>query len=172
MEEPGALQSMGSTEQLHFHFSLSCIGEGNGNPLQCSCLENPRDGGAGGLPSTGSHRVGHDWRDLAAAAAAKLHETSRNFLEKYVLDCMYSPFTKTMYILTFHPASLDQFLRTIHSAVSQSAVLILPPIKLNSQFHVHFLSQHTWVALELTIWEININSDWSNYVHFVPAEDN
>ena len=34
------------TEQLHFHFSLSCIGEGNGNPLQCSCLENPRDGEA------------------------------------------------------------------------------------------------------------------------------
>ena len=34
------------TEQLHFHFSLSCIGEGNGNQLQCSCLENPRNGGA------------------------------------------------------------------------------------------------------------------------------
>ena len=34
------------TEQRHFHFPLSCIGEGNGNPLQCSCLENPRDGGA------------------------------------------------------------------------------------------------------------------------------
>ena len=34
------------TEQLHFHFSLSCIGEGNGDPLQCSCLENPREGGA------------------------------------------------------------------------------------------------------------------------------
>ena len=34
------------TERLHFHFPLSCIGEGNGNPLQCSCLENPRDGGA------------------------------------------------------------------------------------------------------------------------------
>ena len=51
MEEPGGLQSMGSlesdmTERLHFHFSLSCIGEGNGSPLQCSCLENPRDGGA------------------------------------------------------------------------------------------------------------------------------
>ena len=50
MEEPGRLQSMGSlrgtTERLHFHFSLSCIGEGNGNWLQCSCLENPRDGGA------------------------------------------------------------------------------------------------------------------------------
>ena len=51
MEEPGRLQSMGSlesdmTERLHFHFSLSCIGEGNSNPLQCSCLENPRDGEA------------------------------------------------------------------------------------------------------------------------------
>ena len=34
------------TERLHFHFSFSCTGEGNGNPLQCSCLENPRDGGA------------------------------------------------------------------------------------------------------------------------------
>ena len=51
IEEPGGLRSMGSrrvdtTEQLHFHFSLLCIGEGNGNPLQCFCLENLRDGGA------------------------------------------------------------------------------------------------------------------------------
>ena len=54
-EEPGRLQSYESevaTSQIRlsdftftFHFSLSCIGEGNGNPLQCSCLENPRDGG-------------------------------------------------------------------------------------------------------------------------------
>ena len=59
-----------TTERLHFHFSLSCTGERNGSPLQCSCLENPRDGRPGGLPSMGSHRVGHDWSDLAAAAAA------------------------------------------------------------------------------------------------------
>ena len=39
-------QESDMTERLHFHFSLSCIGEGNGNPLQCSCQENPRDGGA------------------------------------------------------------------------------------------------------------------------------
>ena len=56
---------MDITEQLHFHFPLSCIGEGNGNPLQCSCLENPRDGAAW---SMGLHRVRHDWSDLAAAA--------------------------------------------------------------------------------------------------------
>ena len=51
VEEPGGLQSMGSkesdtTERVPFHFSLSCSGEGNGNPLQCPCLENPRDRGA------------------------------------------------------------------------------------------------------------------------------
>ena len=43
---PWGRKESDTTEQLHFHFSLSCIGDGNGNPLQCSCLENPRDGGA------------------------------------------------------------------------------------------------------------------------------
>ena len=43
---PWGRYKSGTTEQLHFHFSLSCIGEGNGNPLQYPCLENPRDGGA------------------------------------------------------------------------------------------------------------------------------
>ena len=43
---PWGHEELDTTEQLHSHFSLSCIGEGNGNPLQCSCLENPRDGGA------------------------------------------------------------------------------------------------------------------------------
>ena len=51
MEEPRGCSPWGCkesdmTERLQFRFSLSCIGEGNGNPLQCSCLENPRDGGA------------------------------------------------------------------------------------------------------------------------------
>ena len=43
---PWGREELDTTEPLHFDFSLSCIGEGNGNPLQCSCLENPRDGGA------------------------------------------------------------------------------------------------------------------------------
>ena len=73
MEEPGRLQSMGSLRVGHdwatsLSLFLSCIGEGNGNPLQCSCLENPGTGEPGRLPSLGSHRVGHDWSDLAAAA--------------------------------------------------------------------------------------------------------
>ena len=81
---PWGRQESDTTERLHFHFSLSCIGEGNGNPLQCSCLENPRDGGAwwvGDLwlyGSVGSHRVWHDWSDLAAAAASTF--SYENFL--------------------------------------------------------------------------------------------
>ena len=43
---PWGRWGLDTNEWLHFHFSLSCIGEGNGNPLQCSCLENPRDEGA------------------------------------------------------------------------------------------------------------------------------
>ena len=43
---PWGRKGLDMTVRLHFHFSLSCFGEGNGNPLQCSCLENPRDGGA------------------------------------------------------------------------------------------------------------------------------
>ena len=121
LEEPGWLQSMGSLRIGHdWATSLSCTGEGNGNPLQYSCLENPMQEGAwlatvhgvmkswtqlsnftfnfyvhalekemathssvlawripgtgepGGLQSMGSHRVRHDWSNLAAAAAAIL----------------------------------------------------------------------------------------------------
>ena len=50
---PWGREESDMTEQLHFHFSLSCIGEGNGNPVQCSCLENPRDGGAWWAPVCG-----------------------------------------------------------------------------------------------------------------------
>ena len=49
------------TEQLHFHFSFLCIGEGNGNPLQCSCLENPRDGGL--MDSVGEGEGGKIWEN-------------------------------------------------------------------------------------------------------------
>ena len=69
MEESGRLRSMGSPRVGHVRVtSLSRIGEGNGNPLQCFCLENPRDGGAWWAAIYG---VAHSWtqlNDLAAAA--------------------------------------------------------------------------------------------------------
>ena len=63
-EEPGGLQSMGSLRVGHdFHFSLSCIGEGNGSPLQYSCLENPMDGGAwkAAVHGVTEGQWPHDW---------------------------------------------------------------------------------------------------------------
>ena len=85
-------------EWLHFHFSPSCIGEGNGNPLQYSCLENPRDGGAGGLPSIGSHRVRHDWSNLAAAACLDL---SVNEFRHYIGILYYVAICKILSLSAF-----------------------------------------------------------------------
>ena len=67
------------TEWLHFHFSLSHIGEGNGNSFQCSCLENPRR-----MPSTGSHRVRHNWSDLAVAAESPSRFWSKGAADYYL----------------------------------------------------------------------------------------
>ena len=61
---PWGLEESDMTEPLHFHFSLSCFGEGHGNPLQCSCLENPRDRGAWWAAVYG---VGHTESDTTEA---------------------------------------------------------------------------------------------------------
>ena len=69
-QEPcGLAQSQTQLKRLSMH---ACIGEGNGNPLQYSCLGNPRGGGAWcGLPSMGLHRVGHSWSILAVAGRSR-----------------------------------------------------------------------------------------------------
>ncbi|XDA89852.1 hypothetical protein R6Z07M_019459 [Ovis aries] len=74
---PWGCKESDTTERLHFHFLLSCIGEGNGNPLQCSCLENPRDGGASWAAVSGVaqsrtqlKRLSSSSSNIAAAAAA------------------------------------------------------------------------------------------------------
>ena len=65
---PWGREELDMTEQLHFHFSLSCIGEGNGNPLQCSCLENPRDGGAWWAAVYG---VAQSWTQLTRLSSSR-----------------------------------------------------------------------------------------------------
>ena len=67
---PWGREELDTTEWLHFHFSLSCIAEGNGNPRQCSCLENPRDSGAWWAAVYGVAQSQTDWSDLAAAAVS------------------------------------------------------------------------------------------------------
>ena len=78
MEEPGRLQSMASlesdmTERLHFRFSLSCIGEGNGNPLQCSCLENPGDREAWWAAVSGVAQSRTRLKRLSSSSSSKLY---------------------------------------------------------------------------------------------------
>ena len=65
---PRGRKESDTTEQLHFHFSLSCIGKGNATHSSVLAWRIPWTGEPGGLPSMGSHSVGHDWSDLAAAA--------------------------------------------------------------------------------------------------------
>ena len=76
MAEPGRLQSMGSlrvgkTERLHFRFSRSCFGEGNGNSLQCSCLENPRDGEAWWAADSGVAQSRTRLKRLSSSSSSK-----------------------------------------------------------------------------------------------------
>ena len=66
------------TKRLHFHFSLSCIGEGNGNPLQCSCLENPRDGGAWWAAVYGVTQSRTRLKWLSSSSSSKQREEGRD----------------------------------------------------------------------------------------------
>ena len=70
---PWGCEESDTTEQLHFHFSLSCIREGNGNPLQCSCLENPRDGGAGcaAISGVAQSRTWLKWLSSSSSTQSK-----------------------------------------------------------------------------------------------------
>ena len=71
---PWSLEELDTTEWLHFHFSLSRIGEGNGNPLQCSCLENPRDGGAwwAAVYGVAQSQTGLKWLSGSSSSSSQL----------------------------------------------------------------------------------------------------
>ena len=75
----GSREVLDMTEWLHFHFSLSCIGEGNATHSRVLAWRTPGTGEPGGLPSMGSRRVGHDWSDLAAAESISFIFLNMNF---------------------------------------------------------------------------------------------
>ena len=75
---PWGRQESETTERLHFHFPLSCIGEGNGNPLQCSCLENPRDGGAWWAAVYGVAQSQTRLKRLRSSSSSREEETEKN----------------------------------------------------------------------------------------------
>ena len=84
-EEPGRLQSMGSWRVGHdWATSLSCIGEGHGNPLQCSCLENPRDGGAWWAAVYGVAKSRPRLKRLSSSSSST--QTMHMFIKNWMLD--------------------------------------------------------------------------------------
>ena len=91
-----------TTEQLHFHFSLSCTGEGNGNPLQCSCLENPRDGGAWWAAVYG---VAQSWTWLKWLSSSSHTSTKRIFWSHPVLAYFLLFFSKVSTLMPFLSSS-------------------------------------------------------------------
>ena len=81
---PWGCQESDTTERLHFHFSLSCIGEGNGNPLQCSCLQNPRDRGAWWAAVYGVTQSRTQLKRLSSSSSSSQYEARAELL--FILD--------------------------------------------------------------------------------------
>ena len=80
-----------TTEQLHFHFSLSCIGEGNGNSLHCICLENPRDGRAWWAAVYG---VTQSWtrpKWLSSCSSSNLAQAKSFYLKRKIFSFIWVP---------------------------------------------------------------------------------
>ena len=82
---PWGRERSDTTERLHFHFSLSCIGEGNGNPLQCSCLENPRDGGAWWASVYGVAQIRTGLKRLSNSSSSSKREENKNCCKNIML---------------------------------------------------------------------------------------
>ena len=96
---PWGRWGLDTTERLHFHFSLSCIGEENGNPLQCSCLENPRDGGAWWAAV---HGVAQSWTRLKRLSSSS--RVSRVFLASWFSPrCLSAWGTYTVHTTHWNP---------------------------------------------------------------------
>ena len=104
---PGGHEELDTTERLHVHFSLSCIGEGNGNPLQCSCLENPRDRGAWWAAVYGvtQSRTWLQWLSSSSSSSSNRDchtERSKSFREGEIPgDSLYVESKKKWYKWTY-----------------------------------------------------------------------
>ena len=119
---PWGRKESDKTEQVHFHFSLSHIGEGNGNPLQCSCLENPRDGGAAIYGITQS-RTWMKWHSSSSSS-------SPNWMSPI---CVYGMLLSLFYDVFYWNSRLAlnltyYYISVQFSSVAQSCLTLCDPI--------------------------------------------
>ena len=150
------------TERLHFHFSLSCTGEGNGNPLQCSCLKNPRDGGAWWAAVSG---VAQSWTRLKWLSSIHMHIFNKlqsicisnnsmtlqpegleygNWLMHKKVRCLFSDHRD---VFPSHPTSLSD-------SCKQDQYWGFP--KLLSEEEINAVQQNVQCTLKLSLYEIHI----------------
>ena len=123
---------MDATERLHFHFSLSCIGEGNGNPLQCSCLENPRDGGASWAAVYGIAQSRTRLKRLSSSSSSrgpgrlKPQWLKQSLIKTSIITCPYSFLSLSTPSLPF-PGSFLKY--TPHTLILISASSLMETLK-------------------------------------------
>ena len=121
------------TERLHFHFSLSCTGEGNGNPLQCSCLENPRDGRA--------------W--WAAIYVVAQSQTRLKWLSSSSSRALYicpEILTPCLYIVKLTKVPKSGFVHQAKCLWKDHGILQVVPLPLP------VISTHVWSTATLSLW--------------------
>ena len=98
---PWGREESDTTERLHFHFSLSRIGEGNGNPLQCSCLENPRDGGAWWAAVYGVAQSRKRLKRLSSSSSSDLWNWACSHMLLYHLCIFFGEVSIQIFCLVF-----------------------------------------------------------------------
>ena len=102
---PWGCYKSGTTERLHFHFSLSCIGEGHGNPFQCSCLENPRDTGAWWAAIYGVAQSRARLKRLSSSSSIDAREACFSFF--YLGDTLKGYFINVTTLLTTYVQTIS-----------------------------------------------------------------
>ena len=151
------------TERLHFDFSLSCIGEGNGNPLQCSCLENPRDDGAWCAAVYGVAQSQTQMKQLSSSSSRQVHGVAKS-------QTPLSGWTELNFIPLVYSLSLLQYLILITSVSSKITkcessdfffrniiLAILEPLHIPINFNDQFINLGFWKRLLWicrSIWEL------------------
>ena len=119
------------TERLHFHFSLSCIREGNGNPLQYSCLENPRDGGAWWAAVYGVAQSRTQLKQLSSSSSSDPEVSEAVFI-------FFLPFLYSALLQLFAPFYLSCFCLS-YSATGSLYCIFLFQLLCYSLLNVYFL---------------------------------